>query len=44
MNMCRFMGKDDGGYNRFRDGLAFCVETLGGVLAEEDTREGSSGH
>jgi hypothetical protein len=43
MNMCRFAGKDAGGYNRFRDGLAFCVETSGGVLTEENTREGSSG-
>ncbi|CZR69344.1 uncharacterized protein PAC_19244 [Phialocephala subalpina] len=40
MNMCRFVGKEDGGYSRFRDGLEFCVETQGGVLTEENTRQG----
>ncbi|KAE8448906.1 hypothetical protein EG329_008702 [Mollisiaceae sp. DMI_Dod_QoI] len=43
-NMCRFIGKEDGGYTRFRDGLDFCIESLKGVHAnvstEEKTREG----
>lgn len=26
MNMCRFTGKDDGGYIRFLDGLHFCLK------------------
>jgi hypothetical protein len=42
MNMCRFAGREDGGYNRFRDGLEFCVEALEEVLTIENTREGSS--
>jgi hypothetical protein len=44
MDMCRFAGKEDGGYNRFRDGLDFCVEALEEVLNVENTREGSSRH
>jgi len=31
MGMCRFLGEDDGGYNRFRDGLEFCIDTLDDV-------------
>jgi len=41
MNMCRFAGRDDGGYNRFLDGLDFCVA---GVLTQDNIREGSSGN
>jgi hypothetical protein len=42
MNMCRFTGKEDTGYNRFRDGLAFWMKALEDVLTVEDTREGWS--
>jgi hypothetical protein len=28
MNMCRFKSKEDGGYNRFRDALAFCMQKI----------------
>ncbi|KAN0112346.1 hypothetical protein V8E51_005297 [Hyaloscypha variabilis] len=40
MNMCRFAGRDDGGYNRFRDGLEFCVDQWAGVLTENNMRKG----
>jgi len=28
MDMCRFTGKDDSGYIRFKDGLAFCMQDI----------------
>ena len=28
MNMCRFKSKEDNGYNRFRDALAFCMQKI----------------
>jgi hypothetical protein len=44
MNMCRFAGRDDGGYNRFLYGLDFCVDQSAGVLTENNMRQGSSGN
>jgi len=37
MGMCRFLGEEDGGYTRFRDGLEFCINNINGV---ETVQEG----
>ncbi|KAI9740307.1 MAG: hypothetical protein M1834_004885 [Cirrosporium novae-zelandiae] len=41
MNMCRFNGKEDGGYARFLDGMDFCTKALETVPTAEDTSKDS---
>jgi hypothetical protein len=36
--MCRFAGKEDGGYSRFKDGLSYCLKAVEALV--ERRREG----